>query len=61
METLVIDHLVEKKREGSYYSLPFSVPEGRIPCREHRMADVEDILIKAHASPPFPRLRTNSK
>ena len=28
MQTLVIDHLVEKSREGSYYSLPFSVPEG---------------------------------
>ena len=28
METLVIDHLVEKSREGSYYSLPFSVPQG---------------------------------
>lgn len=28
MEKLVIDHLVEKEREGSYYSLPFSVPEG---------------------------------
>ena len=28
MEKQVIDHLVEKKREGSYYSLPFSVPEG---------------------------------
>ena len=28
MEKLVIDHLVEKSREGSYYFLPFSVPEG---------------------------------
>ena len=28
MEKLVIDHLVEKNREGSYYTLPFSVPEG---------------------------------
>lgn len=28
MEKLVIDHLVEKSQEGSYYSLPFSVPEG---------------------------------
>ena len=28
MEKLVIDHLVEKDREGSYYTLPFSVPEG---------------------------------
>lgn len=28
MEKLVIDHLVEKSREGSYYSLPFSVPTG---------------------------------
>ena len=28
MEKLVIDHLVEKHREGSYYTLPFSVPEG---------------------------------
>ena len=28
MEELVIDHLVEKSREGSYYRVPFSVPEG---------------------------------
>ena len=28
MEKLVIDHLVEKSREGSYYCVPFSVPEG---------------------------------
>lgn len=28
MEKLVIEHLVEKSRESSYYSLPFSVPEG---------------------------------
>ena len=28
MEKLVFDHLVEKSREGSYYSVPFSVPEG---------------------------------
>ena len=28
MEKLVIDHLVEKSREGSYYTVPFSVPEG---------------------------------
>ena len=28
MEKLVIDHLVEKSREGTYYSLPFSVPRG---------------------------------
>lgn len=28
MEKLVIDHLVEKSREGSYYEIPFSVPEG---------------------------------
>lgn len=27
MKNLVIHHLVEKKREGSYYSLPFSVPD----------------------------------
>ena len=28
MEKLVIDHLVDKSREGSYYSVPFCVPEG---------------------------------
>lgn len=28
MENLVIDHLVEKSREGSYYSVPFTVPGG---------------------------------
>ena len=28
MEKLVMDHLVKKSEEGSYYSLPFSVPEG---------------------------------
>ena len=28
MEKLVIDHLVEKHREGSYYTVPFPVPEG---------------------------------
>lgn len=28
MKKLVIDHLVKKSEEGSYYSLPFSVPEG---------------------------------
>ena len=28
MDTLVITHLVEKEREGTYYKLPFEVPEG---------------------------------
>ena len=28
MKKIVIHHLVEKSREGSYYSLPFSVPAG---------------------------------
>lgn len=28
MKQTVIEHLVEKSREGSYYSLPFQVPEG---------------------------------
>ncbi len=28
MMDLVLEHLVEKEREGSYYSLPFQVPEG---------------------------------
>ena len=28
MKQMVFEHLVEKSREGSYYSLPFQVPEG---------------------------------
>lgn len=28
MEKVVLDHLVEKSREGKYYTLPFSVPAG---------------------------------
>ena len=28
MQTLRIDHLVEKNREGQYYVVPFAVPEG---------------------------------
>lgn len=28
MEKLVIEHLVEKSREGCYYSVPFTVPQG---------------------------------
>ena len=28
MNTIVIDHFIEKKREGTYYSVPFEMPEG---------------------------------
>ena len=28
MKQTVLEHLVEKSREGSYYALPFQVPEG---------------------------------
>lgn len=28
MDKVILKHLVEKNREGSYYKLPFQVPEG---------------------------------
>ena len=28
MQTLKLEHLVEKSREGQYYTVPFEVPDG---------------------------------
>lgn len=47
MEKLVIDHLVDKSREGSYYSVPFCVPEGvrslTVRCSYPKQGSVIDL------------------
>ena len=47
MEKLVFDHLVEKSREGSYYSVPFCVPEGvrslTVRCSYPKQGSVIDL------------------